>query len=96
MALVLWGTDNLKTEGVSIAQALALLGAEPRQDSYGRVVGARGGPETKRGARGRRVGDTPEVRERSIVSRPRGLVGARRVLTLPETSNADSDNADSE
>ncbi len=41
VALVLWGTDNLKTEGVSIAQALALLGAEPRQDSYGRVVGAR-------------------------------------------------------
>jgi len=41
VALVLWGTDNLKTEGVSIAQALALLGAEPRHDSYGRVVGAR-------------------------------------------------------
>ena len=41
VALVLWGTDNLKTEGVSIAQALALLGAELRQDSYGRVVGAR-------------------------------------------------------
>ena len=41
VALVLWGTDNLKTEGVSIAQALALLGAEPRQDIYGRVVGAR-------------------------------------------------------
>ena len=40
VALVLWGTDNLKTKGVSIAQALALLGAEPRQDSYGRVVGA--------------------------------------------------------
>ena len=41
VALVLWGTDNLKTEGVSIGQALALLGAQPRQDSYGRVVGAR-------------------------------------------------------
>ena len=41
VAHVLWGTDNLKTEGVSIAQVLALLGAEPRQDSYGRVVGAR-------------------------------------------------------
>ena len=31
VALVLWGTDNLKTEGVSIAQALALLGAIWRQ-----------------------------------------------------------------
>ena len=41
VALVLWGTDNLKTECVSIAQALALLGAEARQDSYGRVVGAK-------------------------------------------------------
>jgi cobalamin biosynthesis Mg chelatase CobN len=27
MALVLWGTDNLKTEGGPIAQALALIGA---------------------------------------------------------------------
>jgi magnesium chelatase subunit H len=41
VALVLWGTDNLKTEGGPIAQALWLLGAEPRHDSYGRVAGAR-------------------------------------------------------
>ncbi|MGD0720610.1 MAG: magnesium chelatase subunit H [Roseiarcus sp.] len=40
IALVLWGTDNLKTEGAPIAQALALLGAEPRFDSYGRLAGA--------------------------------------------------------
>ncbi|MCF7991669.1 MAG: magnesium chelatase subunit H [Thiohalocapsa sp.] len=40
VALVLWGTDNLKTEGGPIAQALALIGAEPRLDSYGRVCGA--------------------------------------------------------
>ena len=40
IALVLWGTDNLKSEGGPIAQALALLGAEPRMDSYGRVCGA--------------------------------------------------------
>jgi magnesium chelatase subunit H len=40
IALVLWGTDNLKTEGVPIAQALALLGAEARFDSYGRLAGA--------------------------------------------------------
>jgi magnesium chelatase subunit H len=38
---VLWGTDNLKTEGGPIAQALWLMGAEPRHDSYGRVVGAK-------------------------------------------------------
>ncbi|MEM9277449.1 MAG: magnesium chelatase subunit H, partial [Pseudomonadota bacterium] len=40
IALVLWGTDNLKSEGGPIAQALALIGARPRRDSYGRVAGA--------------------------------------------------------
>ena len=40
VALVLWGTDNLKSEGGPIAQALALLGAQPRFDSYGRLAGA--------------------------------------------------------
>ena len=40
VAMVLWGTDNLKTEGGPIAQALWLLGAEPRHDSYGRLAGA--------------------------------------------------------
>jgi magnesium chelatase subunit H len=40
VALVLWGTDNLKTEGAPIAQALALLGARPRFDHYGRLAGA--------------------------------------------------------
>jgi magnesium chelatase subunit H len=40
VALVLWGSDNLKTEGGPLAQALALLGAQPRFDSYGRVAGA--------------------------------------------------------
>ena len=37
---MLWGTDNLKTEGAPIGQALALLGAKPRFDSYGRLAGA--------------------------------------------------------
>lgn len=40
VALVLWGTDNLKSEGIAIGQALALMGARPRLDSYGRVCGA--------------------------------------------------------
>ena len=40
VALVLWGTDNLKTEGGPIAQALALMGALPRFDAYGRIAGA--------------------------------------------------------
>jgi magnesium chelatase subunit H len=40
IALVLWGTDNLKSEGGPIAQALALVGARPRFDSYGRLAGA--------------------------------------------------------
>ena len=40
IAMVLWGTDNLKTEGAPIAQALSLIGALPRFDSYGRIAGA--------------------------------------------------------
>ncbi len=40
IALVLWGTDNLKSEGGPISQALALIGAKPRFDSYGRLAGA--------------------------------------------------------
>ncbi len=40
VALVLWGTDNLKSGGGPIGQALALLGARPRFDSYGRLCGA--------------------------------------------------------
>jgi len=40
VALVLWATDNMKTEGAAIAQALALMGAVPRFDSYGRLSGA--------------------------------------------------------
>jgi magnesium chelatase subunit H len=40
IALVLWGTDNLKNEGGPISQALALMGARPRHDAYGRLAGA--------------------------------------------------------
>ena len=40
VAMVLWGTDNLKSEGAQLAQALWLMGARPRHDSYGRLAGA--------------------------------------------------------
>ncbi len=40
IAMVLWGTDNLKSGGAQIAQALALIGARPRRDAYGRLCGA--------------------------------------------------------
>jgi len=40
VAMVLWGTDNLKSEGGPLAQALALMGALPRFDTYGRLAGA--------------------------------------------------------
>ncbi len=40
VAMVLWGADNLKSEGGPLAQALWLLGAEPRRDGYGRLCGA--------------------------------------------------------
>ncbi|MEM6387752.1 MAG: magnesium chelatase subunit H [Pseudomonadota bacterium] len=40
VALVLWGSDNIKTDGGPIGQALALIGATPRFDSFGRLSGA--------------------------------------------------------
>jgi magnesium chelatase subunit H len=40
IAMVLWGTDNLKSEGAQLAQAMALIGAQPRFDDYGRLAGA--------------------------------------------------------
>jgi magnesium chelatase subunit H len=40
VAIVLWGTDNLKTDGNPIGQALALMGAKPRFDGFGRLAGA--------------------------------------------------------
>ena len=40
VAMVLWGSDTIKSDGGPIAQALALIGARPRFDSYGRLCGA--------------------------------------------------------
>jgi len=41
VAFVLWGTDNMKSEGTQLAQVLALLGVVPRFDGVGRLCGAR-------------------------------------------------------
>ncbi|AWB50236.1 magnesium chelatase subunit H [Gemmobacter aquarius] len=40
VALVLWGSDNIKSDGSPLSQALALMGAKPRFDHYGRLCGA--------------------------------------------------------
>ena len=40
VALVLWGSDNIKSDGSPLSQALALMGARPRFDHYGRLCGA--------------------------------------------------------
>lgn len=40
VALVLWGSDTIKSDGGPIAQALSLIGARPRFDSFGRLCGA--------------------------------------------------------
>lgn len=37
IGLVLWGTDNLKTDGEAIGQALCLLGVKPLADDLGRI-----------------------------------------------------------
>ncbi len=49
IAFVLWGTDNLKSEGAPIGQVLALMGARARFDSYGRLSGAELIPLTELG-----------------------------------------------
>ncbi|MDQ3585285.1 MAG: cobaltochelatase subunit CobN [Acidobacteriota bacterium] len=38
MALVLWGLDNIKTQGEGVAQALWLLGVRPVRDAMNRVI----------------------------------------------------------
>ena len=38
MALVLWGLDNIKTQGEGVAQALWLLGVKPIRDALNRVT----------------------------------------------------------
>jgi magnesium chelatase subunit H len=40
VALVLWGSDNIKSNGGPISQALALMGCVPRFDNHGRLCGA--------------------------------------------------------
>jgi len=39
MAMVLWGIDNIKTQGEAVAQALQMLGVKPRRDSLNRATG---------------------------------------------------------
>jgi len=38
IAMVLWGLDNIKTQGEAVAQALWLLGVTPKRDNLNRVV----------------------------------------------------------
>jgi len=38
IALVLWGLDNIKTQGEGVAQALWLLGVRPQRDALNRVT----------------------------------------------------------
>ncbi len=40
VAMVLWGSDNIKSDGGPIGQAMALMGAVPRFDNFGRLAGA--------------------------------------------------------
>lgn len=37
IAIVLWGTDNIKSDGEGVAQALALIGARPKTDEMGKI-----------------------------------------------------------
>lgn len=37
IAVVLWGTDNIKTYGESLAQVMIMVGVRPVSDALGRV-----------------------------------------------------------
>jgi magnesium chelatase subunit H len=39
IGMVLWGIDNIKTQGEAVAQALILLGVRPRRDALNRATG---------------------------------------------------------
>ena len=49
MALVLWGLDNIKTQGEGVAQALWLLGVRPVRDSLNRTTSVAAIPLTELG-----------------------------------------------
>jgi magnesium chelatase subunit H len=38
IACVLWGTDNIKTYGESLAQVMWMIGVRPVPDALGRVI----------------------------------------------------------
>lgn len=49
VAMVLWGTDNIKTQGEAVAQAFWLMGAIPEADSLGRMTRVRLAPLSELG-----------------------------------------------
>jgi magnesium chelatase subunit H len=49
MALVLWGLDNIKTQGEGVAQALWLLGTRPVRDALNRTTSVEAIPLTELG-----------------------------------------------
>jgi magnesium chelatase subunit H len=49
MALVLWGLDNIKTQGEGVAQALWLLGTRPVRDTLNRTTSVEAIPLTELG-----------------------------------------------
>ena len=51
IAYTFWSSEFIETEGVSIAQALYMLGVEPVRDSFGRVVDVRLIPSKELGRR---------------------------------------------
>ena len=50
VAMVLWGIDNIKTEGEAVAQALWLLGVKPLRDSLNRATDVQHNSAGKTGA----------------------------------------------
>ena len=87
VAMVLWGTDNLKTEGGPIAQALWLMGAEPRLRQLWPAVRCAAGPAGDAGPAPGRCGDHA-VRHlpRPAAAADQAAGGGRAASPRPPTS----------
>ena len=91
IAMVLWGIDNIKTEGEAVAQALWLLGVKPKRDGLNRATDVQVIPLTELGRPRIDVVMTVSGIFRDLFGATMGLLdkAARAVASLaePESMN---------
>ena len=91
VAMVLWGTDNLKTEGGPIAQALWLMGASPALRQLRPAVRRQADPADRARSRPGRRGDHP-VRHLPRPPAAADQAAGRSRLLAAEADEPESEN----